>query len=510
MSDDRLSLESVDAVLAELANKLSHIQFAVCGLAAMCVVGFRSRRPRHISVVCASHTRAVLRSWAAASGMLLDPTKPDHVGVWVDGTVHHVRIKYLDEEFDRLTTFRYTPGASPTGGVAHSDGAPLSVAVLTLPSQIEMVATAYAFERNRYAWRARNLLAHDLFWLLAAAIRTGVKLRYADMPVVGDDRFWQPFTNSYPEAAKMFRKAGMNIVCGSVKPDLLPDGRPGDASVDRLMRRSELARKSAARRATPDSFVSDWSGQRDDMPGTDYAAIMRKRKVSRDPPRSGGLQPPEDAAKWEFTDLPDASLTFEDVRPLGTLKPMTSDEEFGARLDAIDAAFEHFEEVEVEYPRDIQGRGPSHPRSARAAHSPISYRHSHDAKNASYSTPRVQEAPRCASAEPKRNRFSDQSSSSVAGRGRQSLDSKRSGLTSRTPRSSRPGPAAPSQAWSAAESGGRSSSDMTGSRSRSSSDTTREKLEALDTVWRTNVGDGKFEKYRESRSSGRYSGSRRS
>ena len=129
-----MSTETLKGVLARLSEQLGHIPYAVSGLAAMAVYGIAGRRPRHVSVVCAEHSRDNMLSWARAKG--LEVSGDD--SIWIAGSAEgasgtprrrRVRIRCLSGAgFDALAR---VPIAQ-TGG--H---------VLALPELMELAATAW-------------------------------------------------------------------------------------------------------------------------------------------------------------------------------------------------------------------------------------------------------------------------------------------------------------------------------------------------------------------------------
>ncbi|OHX00014.1 hypothetical protein CSPAE12_01243 [Colletotrichum incanum] len=95
-------------VLHRIGQTFSHVQYAVCGTAAILAYGNNARLSTHVSIVCPAYAQDVIKSWAAAtSGMLVYPGEPNIIGVAdMDGDVWKVKIKPMvsDDSFETLST----------------------------------------------------------------------------------------------------------------------------------------------------------------------------------------------------------------------------------------------------------------------------------------------------------------------------------------------------------------------------------------------------------------------
>ncbi|KLO87862.1 uncharacterized protein Y057_14879 [Fusarium fujikuroi] len=81
LSDDRsMNREAVSEVVDMIAQRFSHIPYAVSGLAAMVYYGYEAR-PYRVSIVCPEHTRENQKCWAKAQGISLEPQGPGAMGV---------------------------------------------------------------------------------------------------------------------------------------------------------------------------------------------------------------------------------------------------------------------------------------------------------------------------------------------------------------------------------------------------------------------------------------------
>ncbi|KAJ5011799.1 hypothetical protein K4K57_005137 [Colletotrichum sp. SAR 10_99] len=159
-------------VLHRIGHVFSHVQYAVCGTAAMVAFGFDRRKPTHISIVCPSHTRDVLASWAVAGGMALYPSKPNEIGVPVDGDTWMIQVKYLETDdnhrFERLDACHFNFGCND-----------VTTAVLTPAAQLEQIAQVYINPRYNQSWRYKERLGGDAIWLLEQMCKEDVHKEYA-------------------------------------------------------------------------------------------------------------------------------------------------------------------------------------------------------------------------------------------------------------------------------------------------------------------------------------------
>ncbi|KAF0328742.1 hypothetical protein GQ607_004154 [Colletotrichum asianum] len=203
----RMCKSTLFEVLHRIGHVFSHVQYAVCGTAAMVAFGFDRRKPTHVSIVCPSHTRDVLASWAVAGGMMLYPSKPNEIGVSVDGDTWMIQVKYLETDdnhrFERLDACHFNFGCDD-----------VITAVLTPAAQLEQIAQVYIDPRYNQSWRYKERLGDDAIWLLEQMCKEGVpncgmNLGNANIPTIRDQRFWLVFTTAHPEAVGLFYDAGL-------------------------------------------------------------------------------------------------------------------------------------------------------------------------------------------------------------------------------------------------------------------------------------------------------------
>ncbi|KAI8194436.1 26S proteasome regulatory subunit rpn11 [Colletotrichum sp. SAR 10_65] len=203
----RMSKLTLFEVLHRIGHAFSHVQYAVCGTAAMVAFGFGRRKPTHVSIVCPSHTRDVLASWAVAGGMMLYPSNPNDIGVPVDEDIWTIQVKYLETDdnhrFERLYACHFNFGCDD-----------VTTAVLTPAAQLEQIAQVYINPRYNQSWRYKERLGGDAIWLLEQMCKEGVNkfgmnLRNANIPTIRDQRFWLVFTTAHPEAVGLFYDAGL-------------------------------------------------------------------------------------------------------------------------------------------------------------------------------------------------------------------------------------------------------------------------------------------------------------
>ncbi|KAI8270686.1 26S proteasome regulatory subunit rpn11 [Colletotrichum sp. SAR11_239] len=226
----RMSRSTLFEVLHRIGHAFSHVQYAVCGTAAMVAFGFDRRKPTHVSIVCPSHTRDVLASWAVAGGMMLYPSKPNEIGVPVDGDTWTIQVKYLEADdnhkFERLDACHFNFG-----------GDEVVTAVLTPAAQLEQIAQVYINPRYNQSWRYKERLGGDAIWLLEQMCKEGVNkfgmdLRHANIPTIRDQRFWLVFTTAHPEAVGLFYDAGLRDEEEESNPDA--ERRAGVRDADHL------------------------------------------------------------------------------------------------------------------------------------------------------------------------------------------------------------------------------------------------------------------------------------
>lgn len=183
--------------------------------------GFTGRRVARVSILCSAHAKDNVRAWLAASGY---DAFADSVGVPVKGSgrgsgsgsgrgkVCRVRIKYLDDGFERLEKVR-----SRVSGAW----------VLGLASQLDHAAAGYVDylrrrggsggdddeeeEDKRKTDLALETIAGDIFWILDRAARTNHILEPRLLPTLLGQEFWTPFTDRYVNARPEIARAGIDV-----------------------------------------------------------------------------------------------------------------------------------------------------------------------------------------------------------------------------------------------------------------------------------------------------------
>ncbi|OHE92924.1 Mov34/MPN/PAD-1 family protein [Colletotrichum orchidophilum] len=210
-----MSSASTCQVLHRIGQTFSHVQYAVCGDAAMVAYGHPARPASHISIICPVYAQEVMKSWAAAtSGMLNYAGEPDTLGVAdEDGRVWPVKMRTMafERSFETLPTVSFRLGSDSS-----------LTTVLTMPALVNEIALSYVIDRHTEEEGFLDDLAADLAWLLREMIQDSSpeqKLNAEDAPAIGKPIFWFDFTDTYPELAGLFYDAGYR-----------PEGSQGDAS----------------------------------------------------------------------------------------------------------------------------------------------------------------------------------------------------------------------------------------------------------------------------------------
>ncbi|KAI8962529.1 hypothetical protein F5Y11DRAFT_184722 [Daldinia sp. FL1419] len=202
-------------VFNQIGTALEHVSYAICGVGALVDHGFTARQVSRLSILCSAHAKDNVRGWLAASGL---DTYADSVGVPAGEKVCRVRIKYLDEGFERLERVRSR----------------ISDAwVLGLASQLDHAAAGYVDNLRKKEKReqkgkdvgrgtsdddeksrelqALETIAGDIFWALDKAARTNYVLHPALLPTLLSQEFWIPFTSRYVDARPEFARAGIDV-----------------------------------------------------------------------------------------------------------------------------------------------------------------------------------------------------------------------------------------------------------------------------------------------------------
>ncbi|KAM6537638.1 Hypothetical protein NCS54_00157100 [Fusarium falciforme] len=197
-TDRAMPPDIVREVINLIAARFSHIPYAVSGHAAMAYYGY-DVKPFKVSIICPEHTRKPLKGWARTHDMLPIPGKTDIWGIPTsDGLFRQVRVR-----------FPYDFGS------AHivKEG-PTAAAVLSLPGLADELARTYVNELKHADLRRQESLGKELMWVL----RRISTLKHDDhwlkperAPHLVQDRFWLPFSLSYPASVPLFAAAGWSI-----------------------------------------------------------------------------------------------------------------------------------------------------------------------------------------------------------------------------------------------------------------------------------------------------------
>ncbi|KAF5685210.1 hypothetical protein FDENT_6353 [Fusarium denticulatum] len=202
LSDDRsMNREAVSEVVDMIAQRFSHIPYAVSGLAAMVYYGYEAR-PYRVSIVCPEHTRENQKCWARAQGMIPIPRQRHVWGVATsDGIVQQIRVRF-PYDFNEMHALKIgTAGSVP-------------VSMLSLAGLADELARTYVNELKHSDHDRQENLAHEMVWILKRIIQCRLPehaLRPERIPHLIRETFWLPFTLSYPETVPLFAKAGWSI-----------------------------------------------------------------------------------------------------------------------------------------------------------------------------------------------------------------------------------------------------------------------------------------------------------
>ncbi|KAM0441084.1 hypothetical protein ACHAPT_000389 [Fusarium lateritium] len=197
-TDRAMPPDVVREVINLIAARFSHIPYAVSGHAAMAYYGY-DVKPFKVSIICPEHTRKPLKGWARTHDMLPIPGKTDIWGVaTTDGLFRQVRVR-----------FPYDFGS------AHivKEG-PTAAAVLSLPGLADELARTYVNELKHADLKRQESLGKELMWVLqriSTLKHDDHWLKPERAPHLVQDRFWLPFSLSYPASIPLFAAAGWSI-----------------------------------------------------------------------------------------------------------------------------------------------------------------------------------------------------------------------------------------------------------------------------------------------------------
>ncbi|KAI1803607.1 hypothetical protein F4811DRAFT_553685 [Daldinia bambusicola] len=265
------------ALFGTVAAALEHVPYAICGLAALADHGFAARPVARVSILCAAHAKDVVKAWLAAGGY---EAYADSVGIPVPpaaaaaaggrersrskygygsggygsgsgsggagagsgSKICRVRIKYLDEGFERLERVRSRVSDAWVLGLASQlDHAAAGYVDYTrrkerreekqkqLQSQREKessVSVSVSISASNKAKReeeeneerekrkdeqALATIAGDIFWVLDKAARTHHLLEPRLLPTLLSREFWEPFTGRHGAARPEMARAGIDV-----------------------------------------------------------------------------------------------------------------------------------------------------------------------------------------------------------------------------------------------------------------------------------------------------------
>lgn len=226
-SSSNLTIKLLIELFSTIHNTLSHVPYAICGLGALVDHGFTARRLTQVSILCPSYAKDNVRAWLAAKGY---DTFGDSVGIPVgapdaeDGgrrQVTRVRIKYLDEGFDRLQRVRSSLTEAWILGLAsqldHAAAGFVDHHRRLLQQQQHLAGTgsggngeeARANADNEE--RALRTIARDVLFCLDKAARTRQTLDPELLPSLLSEDFWVPFTARHEDARTEMARAGVDV-----------------------------------------------------------------------------------------------------------------------------------------------------------------------------------------------------------------------------------------------------------------------------------------------------------
>ncbi|SPO02375.1 uncharacterized protein DNG_05048 [Cephalotrichum gorgonifer] len=157
--DAPMNPPTVSRVVTWLGENLAHIPYAVTGVACLIMHGFGGRLPTHVSVLCPEHCKNVMRSWAAARGVVLYPTEKEF-GVLLAGEKSHVRrvrMKFVSEEgFAGIETVYMRKGR-----------------VLSLTTLVDVLAEEFMEMTGDRTGEGRLLLGGGIIWAAERLVEMG-------------------------------------------------------------------------------------------------------------------------------------------------------------------------------------------------------------------------------------------------------------------------------------------------------------------------------------------------
>ncbi|KAI1164605.1 hypothetical protein F5B18DRAFT_670692 [Nemania serpens] len=191
---DRAELEELFNLIHQT---LEHMPYAICGLGAIIDHGFPGRKAKSISILCPRECRHNVQAWMATRGYEM---ASDSVGFPMrDGAIRRVRIKYLQQGFEKLERARSSFS---------------NATVLSVASQLDQVAAGHLDNRRRGDERALKIVASDVFFLLDLLAGRRGREGVVDprlLPTFLAEDFFADFTARHVDARPEMARAGIDV-----------------------------------------------------------------------------------------------------------------------------------------------------------------------------------------------------------------------------------------------------------------------------------------------------------
>ncbi|KAI1454714.1 hypothetical protein F4805DRAFT_438691 [Annulohypoxylon moriforme] len=206
-------------LLDNIHATLSHVPYAICGLAALNDYGYTTRRLNSVSLLCPAYAKDNVRGWLKTKGY---ETYGDFFGIPIGdrgyggegATVYRVRIKWISDD-----------------GFAWLEKVKSNVSdawVLGLEAQIDYCAMGFVEQFRKVEEMKKvpgkekstevtvgesrlRMAAKDIFWCLDKAARTRHKINEKYLPTLLGEEFWGPFTKRYSDARPEMARAGIDV-----------------------------------------------------------------------------------------------------------------------------------------------------------------------------------------------------------------------------------------------------------------------------------------------------------
>lgn len=190
-----MTLEEIKEVFNHIHDTLSHVPYAVCGLAALIDHGLTQREAKTVSILCPQESKDNIKAWAATRGC---EVYANAIGMPMrDGSVRRVRIKYIDRGFESLERVRSSLGTAAT--------------VLSVTSQLDNVAAGFLQYIQRGDEEAYTGVAVDLFECLDRLAKRRKPINHDLLPTLLSEEFFAAFSARYPEGRPALALAGIDV-----------------------------------------------------------------------------------------------------------------------------------------------------------------------------------------------------------------------------------------------------------------------------------------------------------